>query len=98
MTLQITACERCGAQYFPRRLRCHRCGASAFQGLPVTAARVTAATQVHRTLQGCPWSWLVELEAGQGVRLIAAADSAPSIGATVRVQQQEDGAVVLISA
>lgn len=95
MTIHISICERCGAQYFPARLRCRHCGSNAFGERLVAEACVAAATQVHRLPERCRWNWLVELDAAEHIKLIAVSENAPSIGAKVPVSQQPDGAIVV---
>lgn len=95
MSLALQTCLGCSAAYFPARLRCHRCGGITFGLMEVSDARVTAATRVHRSPEGCDFTYLVELEAGPGVPLLAGATQAPVVGTRVRVDQRDDGAIFI---
>ena len=94
MTPTGQRCTGCGALYFPARYRCHRCGSMAFEPWPLHEGRVTAVTRVHRAPQEWPHVHLVELAVDE-LRLLAVAESAPAIGATVALRQDEAGAIFI---
>lgn len=95
MSLDLQSCMGCGAAYFPARLRCHHCGSNSFDALSISEARVTVATRVHRSPEGCDFTHLVELETSPGVYLVAGATKAPTVGTLVRLDQRDDGALFI---
>lgn len=96
MSLHLSACCGCGASYFPARLRCHRCGGYAFEQRACPEGIVAGVSRVHRAPAGCGFSFLVDIQAGEGVSIVAAARQRPVVGARVALDQGEDGAVCLV--
>lgn len=46
----VAKCTQCGTLYFPRRLICRRCGATAWTDAAVSEAKVEEATTVARAI------------------------------------------------
>lgn len=90
-------CAGCALAFFPPRLRCHACGSTSFTPLPVALATVAAVCHVHRQPPGSRHSHLVEVHGEGGLRLLAAANSAPTIGTQVRLTQAADGAIGILT-
>lgn len=95
MTLPAFSCRQCGALYFPARLRCQTCGGFEFKSHVIDQVQVKAVTRVHRKPPNCSFDFLVQVEAKEGLQLIAAAQSKPEVGAFVSLQQLSDGAVFI---
>lgn len=95
MTLEILACSRCAAEYFPRPMRCAACGGRHFDTQVIDTAEVVAVTQAHRVPEGCAYRYLVELAGGRGVPVIAASPQLLQVGAHVLVDQDDHGAVFI---
>ena len=94
MTPACQRCTGCSALYFPARFRCHRCGSMSFELQPLHEGRVTGVSRVHRAPEDWPHVHLVEL-AVDGLRLMAVAENAPAIGATVALWQDGTGAIFI---
>lgn len=96
MNLHLSACTGCGASYFPPRLRCHRCGGFAFELRACSGGTVAGVSRVHRAPAGCDYAFLADIQAGEGVAIVAAARHQPAVGARVALSRREDGAVVVV--
>jgi hypothetical protein len=68
----------------------------AFEGRPMPEGRVTGVTRVHRAPQHWPHVHLVEVAVDE-LRILAVAERAPAIGATVTLRQDETGAIFVAS-
>lgn len=96
MTPHSERCTACGAHFFPRRMRCHRCGGMAFDKVPFAGGQVVTVTRVHRAPEGWPHAHLVEVEAGE-LRILAVSEHAPAIGGPVALREDETGAIFVVS-
>ncbi len=93
MSLHLSACAGCGTAYFPPRMRCHRCGGFDFEPRACAVGTVTGVSRVHRIPEGCDFGYLVEVEAGEGVVVVAVARRTQTLGARVALAQADTGAV-----
>ncbi len=92
--LEIQQCGRCGAAWFPDRLRCPRCGAREWQRVPAGQGTVEEETSIHRppARDGAPVRLgSVRLDAGPVV--IARLQEDVGCGRRVHLEAGADGIV-----
>jgi uncharacterized OB-fold protein len=85
----VTKCVGCGAQYFPRRLICHRCGQDRWTEVIVSEAVIEEATTVEQAVGRKGPSHLATALTDHGLRMIVGSDAPLQSGARVRLGSKE---------
>lgn len=96
MSPNAQRCRQCGRAMFPARYRCFRCGSEKLVLEAVDHGTVLAFTKVYRVPPSCSYDWLLEVQATDGVSIIAVGESQPECGQQVLLQEQPDGAIVAV--
>lgn len=83
----IASCVQCGAQYFPKRLICHRCGGDRWNEVIVREALIEEVTTVERAIGVANGEkrHLAAVRTADGLSLIVGLDSALSPGTKIAI-------------
>lgn len=87
--MMLRACIACGHTVFPARLRCPRCGGTAWRDDPCYTGVIEAVTAI----QPADPVHLATVRTAHHVRLIVRLASAMTPGASVALHEAGDGAV-----
>jgi uncharacterized OB-fold protein len=96
MSVEYQRCKGCGTAYFPSRYVCHRCRGTTFDHPTVSRGRVICFTQVYQKDAPDAPEFLVEIEAAEGMRIIATSEFQPSINQELELSRREDSSIQLL--